>query len=71
MLLPNPTSIFADDVQFESTLGTIDYDVGRIHSGHLEGEYHVDGNIDLDMINGGLRIMINHLKYWQRTYFTN
>lgn len=40
VLLPNPTSIFAEDVQFESTSGPIDYDVGRIHSGHLEGKFH-------------------------------
>lgn len=50
VLLPNPTSIFAEDVQFESTTGPIDYDVGRIHSGHLEGKFHsiLQGRVDVE-----------------------
>ncbi|KAL7640869.1 UNVERIFIED_CONTAM: hypothetical protein RMT77_008006 [Armadillidium vulgare] len=40
--LQRDSSIFADDVAFESTDGVIDFDVGKVYSGTLEDDDQVD-----------------------------
>lgn len=37
----DPSSVFASDIVIENSNGPVDYDLSRIYSGKLEGEFHI------------------------------
>ncbi|CAK1545924.1 unnamed protein product [Leptosia nina] len=55
LLQPNPSSVFADDVQFHSTSGPLDYNTALVYSGKLEDDdsSHVYGVITADGLFDG------------------
>jgi hypothetical protein len=40
-LREDPSSVFSSDIVIESTDGPIDFDLSRVYSGKLEGEFYL------------------------------
>ncbi|XP_075971425.1 uncharacterized protein LOC142973520 [Anticarsia gemmatalis] len=55
VLRPDPSSVFADGVQFHTTAGQLDYNTAHVYSGKLEGDEssHVYGVITADGLFDG------------------
>lgn len=55
VLRPDPSSVFADGVQFDTTNGQLDYNTAHVYSGKLEGDEssHVYGIITADGLFDG------------------
>ncbi|XP_017846933.1 disintegrin and metalloproteinase domain-containing protein 10 isoform X2 [Drosophila busckii] len=63
VLRQQPNSVFAHDVQFENTLGPIDYDVSRIYTGNLEDDEsaHVHAILTSDnLLDGTIETQAEH-----------
>uniref|UniRef100_A0A0A1X400 Disintegrin and metalloproteinase domain-containing protein 10 n=1 Tax=Zeugodacus cucurbitae TaxID=28588 RepID=A0A0A1X400_ZEUCU len=63
VLQQNPLSVFAGDVEIESTHGPVDYDISRIYTGTLEGDEnsHVHAILTSDnLLDGTIETAAEH-----------